>query len=256
MYAFGLWDGRREKLLLVRDRMGIKPLYYQPTPGGLLFGSEPKAILAHPDVDAVVDADGFRELLAFVKTPGRSVYRGMREVRPGEVVAVDRGGITTRRYWRLEARDHTDDLDTTVRTVRELLEDIVARQLISDVPLCTLLSGGLDSSAITALAAEALRRDGAGPVRSFAVDFVGYAEHFQPDPMRDTPDRPYVHELAAHVGADHRDIMLSTADLIDPAVRRSVLRAGDMPNNWGDGYTSLYLLFRAIRGHSTVALSG
>jgi asparagine synthase (glutamine-hydrolysing) len=256
MYAFALWDGRRQALLLVRDRMGIKPLYYHPTAGGLLFGSEPKAILAHPAAAATVDREGFCELVAFVKTPGKTVYRGMREVRPGEVVEVTRAGTTTRRYWQLEAREHTDDVDTTVRTVRELLEDIVTRQLISDVPLCTLLSGGLDSSAVTALAARALAAEGAGPVRSFAVDFVGYAEHFQPDPMRDTPDRPFVHELAAHVGADHRDIMLSTADLIDAAVRRSVLRAADMPNNWGDGYTSLYLLFRAIRGHSTVALSG
>jgi asparagine synthase (glutamine-hydrolysing) len=256
MYAFALWDGDREALLLVRDRMGIKPLYYHPTPGGLLFGSEPKAILAHPDVAAVVEREGFCELVGFVKTPGKTVYRGMREVRPGEVVEVTRRGTTTRRYWELEAREHTDDVDTTVRTVRDLLEDIVSRQLISDVPLCTLLSGGLDSSAVTALAAKALAGANAGPVRSFAVDFVGYAEHFRPDPVRDTPDRPFVHELAAHVGADHRDIVLATADLIDPAVRRSVLRAADMPNTWGDGYTSLYLLFRAIRGHSTVALSG
>jgi asparagine synthase (glutamine-hydrolysing) len=256
MYAFALWDARAQQLLLVRDRMGIKPLYYHPTRGGVLFGSEPKAILAHPQVEPVVDADGLRELLAFVKTPEHAVYRGMREVRPGQIVTVHREGIRARRYWKLEAREHTDDLDTTVRTIRELLEDIVARQLISDVPLCTLLSGGLDSSAITALAARALDAEGAGPVRSFAVDFVGYAEHFQPDAMRDTPDRPYVHELAGHVGADHRDILLSTADLMDPAVRASVLRASDLPNNWGDGYTSLYLLFRAIRGHSTVALSG
>jgi asparagine synthase (glutamine-hydrolysing) len=256
MYAFALWDGRQQRLLLVRDRMGIKPLYYQPMPGGLLFGSEPKAILAHPDVAPVVDGEGFCELVGFVKTPGKTPYRGMREVRPGEVVEVTGGGISSRRYWRLEARDHTDDVATTVRTVRDLLEDIVARQLIADVPLCTLLSGGLDSSAITALAARALRQAGAGPVRSFAVDFAGYAEHFQPDPMRDTPDRPFVHELAAHVGAEHRDIVLATADLIDPAVRRNVLRAADMPNNWGDGYASLYLLFRAIRERSTVALSG
>jgi len=256
MYAFALWDGRRQALLLVRDRMGIKPLYYHPTPGGLLFGSEPKAIFAHPEAAAVVDREGFCELVAFVKTPGKTVYRGLREVRPGEVVEVTPEGTTTRRYWQLEARDHTDDVDTTVGNVRDLLEDIVARQLISDVPLCTLLSGGLDSSAVTALAARALAGKGAGPVRSFAVDFVGYAEHFRPDPVRDTPDRPFVHELAAHVGADHRDIMLATADLMDPDVRRAVLRAADMPNNWGDGYTSLYLLFRAIRGHSTVALSG
>jgi asparagine synthase (glutamine-hydrolysing) len=256
MYAFAIWDPRDERLLLVRDRMGIKPLHYYPTPDGVVFGSEPKALLANPLVERVMDTDGMRELLGFVKTPERTVFRGMYEVRPGQVVRVDRGGISKRRYWRLEAREHTDDLATTVRTVRELLDDIVDRQLISDVPLCTLLSGGLDSSAVTALAARALAAQGGGPVRSFAVDFTGYTEHFKADALRDTPDAPYVHELAEYVAADHTDIVLSTADLIDPAVRETVLRAADQPNGMGDMYTSLYLLFRAIRGHSTVALSG
>ncbi|MGH3391107.1 MAG: asparagine synthase (glutamine-hydrolyzing) [Actinomadura sp.] len=256
MYALAIWDVHGEALLLVRDRMGIKPLFYRPTPHGVVFGSEPKALLANPEVDRVVDADGLRELFGFVKTPERAPFRGMYEVRPGQLVRVGRAGITKRRYWRLEAREHTDDLDTTVRTVRGLLEDIVDRQLISDVPLCALLSGGLDSSAVTALAAAALAAQGGGAVRSFAVDFAGYTEHFSADAMRDTPDAPYVHELAAHVGADHTDIVLSTADLMEPAVRGAVLRAVDQPNPMGDMFTSLYLLFRAIRGHSTVALSG
>lgn len=256
MYAFAVWDTRTEELLLVRDRMGIKPLYYHPTPDGVLFGSEPKAILAHPDVSPVVNLDGLRELLSFAKTPEHAVYRGMAEVRPGQVVRVTRGGVTRRRYWRLEAAEHTDDLATTVGTVRELLEDIVTRQLVSDVPLCSLLSGGLDSSVITALAARTLRATGAGPVRSFAVDFAGYAENFQADVMRDTPDAPFVHQLAEHVAAEHTDIVVSTAELMAPAVRAAVLRADDLPNGLGDMYTSLYLLFAAVREHSTVALSG
>jgi asparagine synthase (glutamine-hydrolysing) len=256
MYAFAIWDPRIEELLLVRDRMGIKPLYYSPTPHGVVFGSEPKALLANPEVDGVVTTDGMRELLGFVKTPERTVFDGMYEVRPGQLVRVRRDGITKRRYWRLQAREHTDDLDTTVRTVRDLLDDIVDRQLISDVPLCTLLSGGLDSSAVTALAARALTAQGGGPVRSFSVDFTGYTENFKADSLRDTPDTPYVHELAEYIAADHTDIVLSTTDLIDPAVRRTVLRAADQPNGMGDMYTSLYLLFRAIRGRSTVALSG
>ncbi|NJC73327.1 asparagine synthase (glutamine-hydrolyzing) [Planosporangium thailandense] len=256
MYAFGVWDGRRQRLVLVRDRMGIKPLYYHPTRDGVLFASELKGILAHPEVEAVVDADGLRALLSFVKSPGQGVYRGVHEVRPGHLVIVDRDGVRPRRYWGLHARRHTDDLDTTVRTVRELLEDIVDRQLITDVPLCALLSGGLDSSAITALAAVALRRSGGGPVRSFSVDFVGQAEHFRPDALRPTPDAPYVHEVADHVGAAHTDIVLDTAALTDPLYRTSVLVANDLPNSMGDLYTSLYLLFRAVREHSTVALSG
>ncbi|WP_328854982.1 asparagine synthase (glutamine-hydrolyzing) [Microbispora hainanensis] len=254
MYAFAIWDVRSEELLLVRDRMGIKPLYYYPTPHGVLFGSEPKAILANPLAERVVDADGLREILSFVKTPECAVFRGMYEVRPGQVVKVRREGLSKRRYWRLEGREHTDDLQTTIRTVRELLEDIIERQLISDVPLCTLLSGGLDSSAVTALAARALA--GKGAVRSFSVDFAGYSENFQADDMRDTPDTPYVHDVVRHVGSDHTDIVLDSADLMDPAVRAAVLRARDLPLGIGDMDTSLYLLFKAIRKHSTVALSG
>ncbi|MFD2077646.1 asparagine synthase (glutamine-hydrolysing) [Actinopolymorpha cephalotaxi] len=256
MYAFAVWDTRAECLLLVRDRMGVKPLHYYPTPHGVLFGSEPKAILANPAARRVLDADGMRELLSFVKTPERAVFAGMYEVRPGSVVRIDRAGLRTRRYWQLEAWDHPDDLDTTVATVRELLDDIVTRQLISDVPLCTLLSGGLDSSVITALAAKGLAERGAGPVRSFAVDFAGQTERFEADLMRDTPDTPYVHELAKHVAADHSDIVLDTRDLMDADVRSAVLRANDAPNGMGDMFTSLYLLFAAIREHSTVALSG
>jgi asparagine synthase (glutamine-hydrolysing) len=256
MYAFAIWDVRREKLLLVRDRMGIKPLYYYPTPSGVLFGSEPKAILANPLAEPIVDDDGLRQLFSFVKTPERAIFRGMHEVRPGQLVRVSRKGTSKRRYWALESHEHTDDIDTTVRAVRELLDDIVARQLVSDVPLCSLLSGGLDSSAITALAAKALRKQDGGRVRSFAVDFAGYSEHFRPDEMRGTPDAPYVADLARHVAADHTDIVLDSNELMSREARAAVLHARDLPNGAGDMDTSLYLLFRAIREHSTVALSG
>ncbi|MGH3602020.1 MAG: asparagine synthase (glutamine-hydrolyzing), partial [Pseudonocardiaceae bacterium] len=255
MYAFALWDTEAEQLLLVRDRMGIKPLYYVETEDGLLFGSEPKAIFANPLIEPVVDANGLREILAFVKNPEQAVYRDLRELRPGSLLRVNRQGITVRRYWKLEAHEHTDDLDTTVATVRGLLDDIVGRQLISDVPLCSLLSGGLDSSAVTALAARQLAAGGRGAVRSFAVDFTGYADNFTADSLRATPDAPFVHELARHVGADHTDIVLSTSELMDPAHRAAVVRASDLPLG-GDMFTSLYLLFAAIRARSTVALSG
>ncbi|MDH6114839.1 asparagine synthase (glutamine-hydrolyzing) [Kitasatospora sp. MAP12-15] len=256
MFAFAIWDNRSEELLLVRDRMGVKPLYYYPTADGVLFGSEPKAILAHPTVDPVVGLDGLRELLSLVKTPGHAVYEGMREVRPGHFVRVRRQGLTVHRYWALEAQEHTDDLDTTIGTVRGLLDDIVTRQLISDVPLCSLLSGGLDSSAITALAARGLAAGGAGPVRSFSVDFLGQTENFKPDALRATHDGPFAHLLARHVGADHSDIVLDAAALADPGNRKAVLQARDLPSGFGDMDTSLFLLFREIRRHSTVALSG
>ncbi|MFB7193423.1 asparagine synthase (glutamine-hydrolyzing) [Streptomyces sp. NPDC056240] len=255
MYAFAVWDGRENKLVMIRDRMGIKPFYFYETPDGVLFGSEPKAILANPLAKSRVTLDGLRELFTIVKTPGHAVWDGMHEVEPGTVVTVDRGGLRQRAYWTLETRAHTDDRDTSIATVRSLLDDIVRRQLVSDVPRCTLLSGGLDSSAMTAIAARQLGEQGE-TVRSFAVDFVGQTENFVADEMRGTPDTPYVHDVAKAAGTDHRDIVLDSNELADPEVRARVIRARDIPAGFGDMDASLYLLFRAIREHSTVALSG
>ena len=255
MYAFAIWDGRRRRLVMVRDRMGIKPFYFSRTDDGVLFGSEPKAILANPLTERVVDADGLREIFAFIKTPGHAVWSGMRELEPGTLAVVDERGLHERRYWRLETRPFDDDRDAAVRHVRELLDDITHRQLIADVPLCVLLSGGLDSSAVTALAGRQLARNGER-VRSFAVDFVGQTERFTPDALRSTPDTPYVYDVARHVGSEHHHIVLDNETLTDPAVRRRVIAARDLPTGIGDMDASLYLLCRAIRGASTVALSG
>ncbi|UQS23215.1 asparagine synthase (glutamine-hydrolyzing) [Amycolatopsis thermalba] len=255
MYAFAIWDARDEKLVMIRDRMGIKPFYYYPTRDGVLFGSEPKAILANPAAERIVDADGLRELFSFTKQPGWSLWHGMSEVEPGTIVRVDRDGVHTRTYWKLEAREHTDDQETTVARVRELMTDIVHRQLVADVPRCVLLSGGLDSSAITGLAAARLREEGE-QLRTFSVDFVGQEENFKPDEMRDTPDSPFIRDVAKLVGSAHQDVVLDPAALTDPAVRRAVLTARDIPAGMGDMDTSLYLLFKAIRAESTVALSG
>ncbi|MFD9094450.1 asparagine synthase (glutamine-hydrolyzing) [Streptomyces collinus] len=255
MYAFAVWDGRHDRLVMIRDRMGIKPFYYHPTADGVLFGSEPKAILANPLTRPRVGPDGLRELFTMIKTPGHAVWDGMREVEPGTVVTVGRAGLTTRVYWRLRTRPHTDDRDTTVATVRTLLDDIVRRQLVADVPRCTLLSGGLDSSAMTALAARQLAEHGE-KVRSFAVDFVGQTDNFVADELRGTPDTPFVHDVAELARTDHQDIVLDAQALADPAVRERVIRARDLPAGFGDMDTSLLLLFRAIRDQSTVALSG
>lgn len=255
MYAFAVWDGRHDKLVMIRDRMGIKPFYYYETPDGVLFGSEPKAILANPLTRARVTADGLRELFTLVKTPGHAVWDGMREVEPGTVVTVDRTGLHRHVYWRLETRPHPDGREESVAKVRELLDDIVRRQLVSDVPRCTLLSGGLDSSAMTAIAARQLGEAGE-TVRSFAVDFAGQSENFVADALRSTPDTPYVHDVAKAAGTDHRDIVLDSHALADPEVRAGMIRARDLPMGFGDMDASLYLLFQAIREHSTVALSG
>jgi asparagine synthase (glutamine-hydrolysing) len=255
MYAMAIWDGREQRLVMIRDRMGIKPFYYYPTADGVLFGSEPKAILACPAARRVVDLEGIQEMFTFGKTPRQAIWAGMREVVPGTVVTVDRGGLREHVYWRLETAPHPDGEQASVARVRELLDDIVRRQLVADVPRCVLLSGGLDSSTLTALAAAQLGEHGE-QVRSFAVDFTGQEENFQPDDFRPTPDSPFVHEVAKHVGSLHADIVLDHTTLADPAVRREVIAARDYPVGLGDMDASLYLLFKAIREHSTVALSG
>ncbi|RJO79188.1 asparagine synthase (glutamine-hydrolyzing) [Nocardia panacis] len=255
MYAFAIWDQREEKLLMIRDRLGVKPFYYYPTPDGVLFGSEPKAILANPLARKTVELEGLRELFSFTKAPGWSLWKGMAEVLPGTLMTVDRNGIRSRTYWRLEAKEHRDTLTDTIGTVRDLLTDTVRRQLISDVPRCVLLSGGLDSSSITGLAAKELAKSGE-QVRTFSVDFVDQEKNFLPDDIRETPDSPFVRDVAAHVQSAHQDVVLNPAELSDLSVRRAVIAARDIPVGLGDMDSSLYQLFRSIRQHSTVALSG
>jgi asparagine synthase (glutamine-hydrolysing) len=250
MFGFAIWDSVREELLLARDRLGVKPLYYAPLPDGALFASEPKGLLANPLFRPEVDEQAlpilFNPRLAL---PGETPLRGLREVKPGHVVCVGRGGCHEYPYWRLVSREHTDDLPTTVSTIRELLEDAVARQLVADVPIGSLLSGGLDSSVLTALAA----RGHDGPLSSFAVQFVGDELDFRPTALRPERDAPYAMLTAKHLGTDHHDVVLDPAEVA--AGMDAPLRARDLPT-LGQFDSSAYLLFRAVRERVTVALSG
>ncbi|WP_066942949.1 asparagine synthase (glutamine-hydrolyzing) [Streptomyces lushanensis] len=254
IFAYALWDDRARELLLVRDHLGVKPLYWHPHASGVLFGSEPKAVLAHPLFHAELDAEGVAELFALPAAPtaGHGVFRGLHEVLPGQTVTVRRGGTRTALYWRPTARAHPDDPATTRERVRALLADTVERQLLSDVPLCTLLSGGVDSSAVTALAAAARERAGHSKVTSFSVDFPGSADR-APDAWRTGADAPFVRAAAEHIGTLHTSVLIPDDDLLE--ARDAVLRARDRPG-WGEMDASLHLLFREVRRRSTVALSG
>ncbi|MDX3853953.1 asparagine synthase (glutamine-hydrolyzing) [Streptomyces sp. AK02-01A] len=254
IFAYALWDVRRQELLLVRDHLGVKPLYWHAHRSGVLFGSEPKAVLANPLFRAELDAEGIAELFALPAAPtaGHGIFRGLHEVLPGQVVTVGRAATRTTRYWRPTSHLHSDDPATTRETVRALLADTVERQLLSDVPLCTLLSGGVDSSAVTALAAAARERSGHSKVTSFSVDFPGSADR-APDAWRTSADAPFVQAAAEHIGTLHTSVLIPDDDLLD--ARDAVLRARDRPG-WGEMDASLHLLFREVRKHSTVALSG
>jgi len=256
IFAFGIWDLRCHELFLVRDRFGVKPLFYHRSPDGVVFGSEPKALLANPLVSPVVGVEGLRELFSVAKKPGQSVFRDMQALLPGHSLTIDRDGVTDRRYWALEAKPHTDDLQQTIGTVRSLLEDIVLRELVADVPLCTALSGGLDSSSITAIASMWRWKLDGKRMRTFVTTFDGYAKNFQADDVRFSPDEPYAIEVAEHVSSEHVNIVLSTQDLMDPKTRLAVVLAQDGPSTLGDMDTSNYLTAREIKTHSTVALVG
>jgi asparagine synthase (glutamine-hydrolysing) len=255
MFALGLWDSRTEQLLLARDRLGIKPLYFAPQPAGLLFGSEPKAIFASGLLSPAVDADGLRELFSLAKTPGEAVFRGMREVKPGYVITVSRTGSSMHQYWSLTAREHQDDLGTTIRTVRELLEDAVARHLVSDVPACVLLSGGVDSSILTSLGQRVRQSSCRGPLHSFTMDFQAQVDAFMAEPLRDGPDLPFARKVAEHAGTRHTTVLLGPHEVASDGPRDAALRARDLPSD-GDTDASLYLLFRRVREQFVVALSG
>ncbi|MFY9778634.1 MAG: asparagine synthase (glutamine-hydrolyzing) [Trebonia sp.] len=255
MFAFGVWDGRRQELLLARDRLGVKPLYYAARQDGVLFGSEPKSVLAHPDFRAEIDAEGLAELFSQVGTgtPGHGVYRGLSQVRPGTLVRAGRDGIRESAYWRLEAREHAGDLASTAGTVRELLADIVHRQTVADVPLCSLLSGGLDSSVVSALAADSLSRRDRAKLATFSVDFTGSADAFTPDQLRPSHDEPFARAAAEYIGSRHSTITLEADDLV--TAQWAPLAAHDLPT-FGDMSVSFVLLCREISKQSTVALSG
>lgn len=250
MYSFAIWDERRQQLLLVRDRLGIKPLYYAALGEGIVFGSEPKALLAHPEMAAEVDLEGIAELMVVprAKTPGHAVYRGMREVKPGCLVLADASGCRERRYWQVEAEPHTKDFRTTTAEIRSLLTDIVKRQVVADVPVGTLLSGGIDSSAITALAA----REFQGELTSYSVGVPTPAKAGS-DAWRPSPDEPYAKLVAERLGLKHSVAEVSTGSLVEGIERG--LQARDLPG-WGDLDTSIYHLFRTVRENCTVALSG
>ncbi len=252
IFAFGLWDEQKQQLLLARDHLGVKPLYYAQRGGAVLFGSELKVLLAHPLVKAEVDADGLAEILGFLPTPGSGVYRNVHQLRPGHIAVCNEQGMHITRYWSLQSHPHTDDLPTTAEHIRALLEDTVRRQLIADVPVVTLLSGGLDSSGVTALAANEFKREGK-ELDTYSIDFVNSARDFHGTALHPSLDAPWASKMSEYVGSRHHTTMVDTPALLENLL--APLYAHDYPTA-GQMTSSLYLLFKAMKQEATVALSG
>ena len=255
IFAFAVWDEAEQRLFLARDRMGVKPLFYAHRGSALLFGSELKALLANPLVEPTVDADGLSELffLGPSRTPGHGVFRGVSELKPGHWLLHDQSGTVIRQYWRLESRPHEDDLEQTVETVRSLVVDAIRRQLVSDVPLATLLSGGLDSSIITAVAAQDYKAEGRGPLHTWSVDYRDNDRYFQSSAFQPNADAPFIKRVSEWLGTVHHSIVVDTPELV--AALTDAARARDLPG-MADVDASLLLFCREIKQDVTVVLSG
>lgn len=253
IFAFGLWDEAEQRLFLARDHLGVKPLFYAMRGTSVLFGSEIKALLAHPLVKPAVSSEGLAQMFSpMVYTPGFTIFKDVLEVAPGRTVTFQNGRSSIRQYWKLKSAPHEDSLNKTVERVRELLDDTVRRQLVADVPVVSMLSGGLDSSGITALAAREFKRDGR-KLSSYSVDFTDHEKHFTPNLMHLSLDTPWALKVAEHAGTDQHTIVLSSDDLLENLMVPTL--AHDVPA-MGQMETSLYLLFKAMKQDATVALSG
>lgn len=255
IFAFGVWSEADETFFMARDRMGVKPCFYMEQGSAFIFGSEPKAILAHPEVRAELGLEGLAELLLLgpSRTPGHGVYRGMKELRPAHCLLLRSSGLRVWRYWNVASAPHTDDLEATSEKVRWLLRDTCLRQLVADVPVCSFLSGGLDSSAVTAFAQEGLAVEGLGPIRTYSVDYVDNDRNFRKTAFQPDADSPWVRVMSEYLGTSHRDVLVDTPEVVDAL--KAAVRARDMPG-MADVDSSLYLFCREVKKEATVALSG
>lgn len=255
IFAFAVWDQSRRSLFMARDRLGVKPLFYWCKQHRLIFGSELKALLAHPAVEHRLTEEGLAEVVAIgpARTPGQGLFADCHELRAGHALTFQGAGIKVWPYWRLLSQPHEDDLDATANRVRALFTDTVVRQLVSDVPLGTLLSGGLDSSAVTAVAATEYARRGLEPLRTYSVDFVDQERYFRAGRFQTNLDAPWVERMVDVLGTRHRAVLLDTPELVEHLEWALVAR--DHPG-MADVDTSLLLFCREIKKDVTVALSG
>jgi len=255
IFAFGVWDEQLQSLFLCRDRLGVKPLYYTEQQGGLLFASEVKALLAHPMVKATVNAEGLANIMAVgpSRTPGKALFQNINELRPGYAMRFSREGVRIWQYWRLQSERHNESLEDTVNHVCFLLTDAIERQLVSDVPICTFLSGGLDSSIITGIAANRFQQQGKDKLHTYSIDYEDNERFFNPHAFQTSTDTYWIELMTNTFKTDHHAEEISQQQLIDLLVESVIVR--DSPG-MADVDSSLLWFCREIKKDFTVALSG
>ena len=251
IFSFAVWEKKRRRLFLARDRMGVKPLFCCLKDGVFVFASEIKTILASSVVYPSVDQEGISELILLGpgRTPGCGVFRDVQEIEPGHYAFFEDGKLTINQYWSLKDRPHLDTFDETVDKIRWLVMDAVRRQMVSDVGIGTFLSGGLDSSLITSICADNMHDS----LPTFSVDYENNERYFVPGKFQPNADKEYIDIMRTQLKTDHHWSVLSPEQLVDALEDATIAR--DLPG-MADVDFSLLVFCGQIRQHVKVALSG
>ena len=254
IFAFGIWESKKRRMFLARDRIGVKPLFYSLSGEGLLFASEIKTILAHPSQRAALDAEGAAQILLLGpgRQPGSGVFRGIRELEPGCWATFEGGTLAIHRYWSLKDREHRENFRQTAEHTRALVLDAITRQMVSDVPIGTFLSGGLDSSLISAVCAKKMEQAGR-QLMTFSVGYPENDKYFRAGKFQPTSDSDFIGLMEEFLHSDHHLTELPPETLVSSLEEATVAR--DLPG-MADVDFSLLAFCREIRKYVKVALSG
>lgn len=254
IFAFAVTDPIHQSLYLFRDRSGVKPLYYAHRGEETIFASELKGLFAHPDIKPVIDRKGLNEVFSIgpAKTYGCGVFKGIDELLPGHYLLCTPEGNHLTRYWQLSSHPHEDSYDTTIEKTASLIYDSVSRQMVSDVPICTFLSGGVDSSLVSAICAKELKKQGK-QLNTFSFDFTGNDKNFKASSFQPSQDRPYVDKMVEFLGSNHNYLECQSetqADLLYDSVK-----AHDLPP-MADVDSSMLYFCSLVKNYNKVALTG
>ena len=255
IFALAIWNSKKEELFLARDHFGIKPLYYSFAGENLIFASEVKAILAHPASKAIIDKTGISELFGLGPghTQGISPFKGIEELEPAHFIVYNKNCFRKEEFWKIETKEHTDNLKQTCEKLRFLIKDSIERQLVSDVPIGTLLSGGLDYSIITKYASDYYKRKYGKKLDTFSVDYVDQEKNFVKNDFQPNTDNYYIDLMVNYLDTNHKKIVLDTPELFDSLEDAMIAR--DFPG-MADVDSSYLLFFKNVKKDIKVALSG
>jgi asparagine synthase (glutamine-hydrolysing) len=255
IFSFAIWNSKKNEIFLARDHFGVKPLFYTIYNNTLVFASEIKALFKYPGIEAKLDEQSIAELFGIgpARTAGLGIFKNIYEIKPAHFGIFNENGLHIERYWKLESKVHTDNLGKTCDNVRFLLEDSISRQLVSDVPLCTFLSGGLDSSIITLYASKYCKKHNLPPLNTYSVDYVDNDKNFVKTDFQPNSDNYYINLMTEKLNTNHHTVVLDTPELASALEDAMISR--DFPG-MADVDSSLLLFCKKVKQNATVSLTG